>query len=265
MSREQLENIKREDKKQGKKYITLLIVCFVAGGIGGVLTAFLADRGILYGLADMISTAIRKISIYYNLVATVILCVVVSLIYKKSKSVYTAWNGEDEAVIEKVEKLVSINLIIIGIHSIFYLIFMTIGCVEVTYEIEADRWPATEIIIMAIGFVVSSVFTVKGQQKLVNFTKEINPEKKGSVYDAKFQEKWLDSCDEMEKMRIYESGYAAFKTVNTACIVLDILCFLGMFVWNVGILPVCMVGIIWIINALAYYIKAMQLETKKYK
>ena len=41
---------------------------------------------------------------------------------------------------------------------------MTIGCVEVTYEIEADRWPATEIIIMAIGF----NFLLKDKFKTLN-------------------------------------------------------------------------------------------------
>ena len=37
------------------------------------------------------------------------------------------------------------------------------------------------------------------QQKLVDTTKRLNPEKHGSVYDTKFHEKWLASCDEAER------------------------------------------------------------------
>ena len=37
------------------------------------------------------------------------------------------------------------------------------------------------------------VVTVIAQNRIVNFTKEINPEKKGSVYDLKFQKTWIAS------------------------------------------------------------------------
>ena len=39
-------------------------------------------------------------------------------------------------------------------------------------------------------------------------TRRINPEKQGSVYDTKFFEKWVDSCDESEQRQM---GQAAFQ------------------------------------------------------
>ncbi|MBP3603155.1 MAG: DUF3169 family protein [Lachnospiraceae bacterium] len=265
MSQEHLENIKKEDKKQGKKYMLILLASFVVGGVGGFLSAVLADVGAYYNVPEMLSKAVRYTGIYYNLVATVLLCIVVMLLHKKSKAIYKAWDGEDENVIEKVERYITVNLIIVGIHSILYLIFITIGFVELLGQMESGIFSAVNIAVMAVGFVISSIFTVKAQQILVNFTKEINPEKRGSVYDSKFQKKWLESCDEMEKMKIYECGYAAYKSISVTCMTLDVLCLLGFMMFDIGIAPICVIGVIWIVSALSYYIKGIQLEKRKSK
>ena len=50
------------------------------------------------------------------------------------------------------------------------------------------------------------------QQMTVDFQKIMNPEKQGSVYDLRFQKKWEESCDELEKFTIYRSAYKAYST-----------------------------------------------------
>ena len=57
------------------------------------------------------------------------------------------------------------------------------------------------------------------QKKIVNLEKEINPLLKGSVYDFKFSEKWLDSCDEQRKLGIFKSAYKAYKSVSITCVI----------------------------------------------
>lgn len=49
----------------------------------------------------------------------------------------------------------------------------------------------TFLIIVAEGIII--------QQKAVDITKIMYPEKTASGYDLKFQKKWVDSCDEAEK------------------------------------------------------------------
>lgn len=49
----------------------------------------------------------------------------------------------------------------------------------------------TFLIILAEGIII--------QQKAVDINKIMYPEKTASVYDLKFQKKWVDSCDEAEK------------------------------------------------------------------
>ena len=50
------------------------------------------------------------------------------------------------------------------------------------------------------AFVVVMVETMIIQQRCVDAVKRMNPEKTASVYDVKFQRKWMDSCDEAEKI-----------------------------------------------------------------
>ena len=58
---------------------------------------------------------------------------------------------------------------------------------------------------VAVFLVVMAVITVL-QQKVVDQTRRLNPEKQGSVYDRKFKEKWLASCDEAEQRQIGQAA-----------------------------------------------------------
>ena len=49
----------------------------------------------------------------------------------------------------------------------------------------------------------------------VDAAKKTNPEKTASVYDTKFQKKWLDSCDEAEKIMIGKCAFKAYAATNT--------------------------------------------------
>ena len=66
------------------------------------------------------------------------------------------------------------------------------------------------------------------QQKSVDCVKIMNPEKTASVYDMKFQKKWLETCDEAEKIIV---GKCAFKAFN-----IDV--YKRQVVAGMGLLPV---------------------------
>ena len=104
-------------------------------------------------------------------------------------------------------------------------------------------------------FVAGLIILTIEQQKLVNLTKEINPEKKGSIYDVKFQKKWEASCDEAELFAIYKSAYRSYCITQRLCIILWLFCIIGGFVWGFGAVPVLLVSIIWgtMITSYCYY------------
>ena len=90
------------------------------------------------------------------------------------------------------------------------------------------------------------------QQKLVDLTKRLYPEKRGSVYDTKFQKKWYQSCDEAERLIIGQCAFQAYRAMTAACMALWVVFALGGMFFSWGFLPALAVCIIWGVGQSAY-------------
>ena len=102
----------------------------------------------------------------------------------------------------------------------------------------------TFLVILAEGVII--------QQKVVDITKIMYPEKTASVYDLKFQKKWVDSCDEAEKIMIGRCAFEAFKVTNSVCGVLSIILAISALMFDIGFLPSFVVCLIWLVNQCVY-------------
>ena len=116
---------------------------------------------------------------------------------------------------------------------------------------------------LLIGFILCIFSSTLLQKKVINFEREINPILKGSIYDAKFSKKWIDSCDEALKLGIYKSAYKAYKSVNFTCILLWLFCIIGSTFWDFGIAPIAIVTIIWLVQSTTYYIETIRVSKSK--
>ena len=108
-------------------------------------------------------------------------------------------------------------------------------------------------IVAVAAFIAVMVETIIIQQRCVDAVKRMNPEKTASVYDVKFQRKWMDSCDEAEKLMIGKCAYKAYAAANTACAVLAITCAVCALIFNTGFLPPFAVCVIWFVLQFIYY------------
>ena len=61
--------------------------------------------------------------------------------------------------------------------------------------------------IIIVTIIAVSIEVIIIQQKCVDTVKQINLEKKASVYDIRFEKKWIDDCDEAEKIIIGKCAY----------------------------------------------------------
>ena len=95
-------------------------------------------------------------------------------------------------------------------------------------------------------------------QKCVDAAKQINPEKKASIYDMKFQKKWLEDCDEAEKLLIGQCAFKAYSVTNKVCAVLAGILAVSALLFNIGFLPSLVVCLIWIINHSVYCTEAIR-------
>ncbi len=111
-----------------------------------------------------------------------------------------------------------------------------------------------------VSFIALLVVVMVMTQRLVDLAKRLYPEKRGSVYDVKFQKKWLDSCDEAEKAVIAQAAFSAYSATNTVCLLLWLAFVLGHMLFDTGLLPIFAVSLIWFVSFAAYCSKAAKLE-----
>lgn len=92
----------------------------------------------------------------------------------------------------------------------------------------------------------------------MDLAKIMNPEKKASVYDMRFQKKWMESCDEAEKIIVGKCAFKAYSMTNSVCYVLEIVLVICALAFGMGFLPALVVCIIWLVNTSVYCRESMK-------
>lgn len=251
---------RKEDKKAFKKFLVIMLIAFFVGGIVGFCSGMVEGEPadvIANGLYWFLRTGLP----YFIPALLVIQWVVYAVLYRKSKNLYASCGEEDEETVERVEIWLSYLLLVSSIALICY--FFVFGCSTSIYFGMLEEISPFYYFGIMLSYVLGVVSCLFVQFKVVSFTKEINPEKNVSIFDTKFAEKWEESCDEAEQLMIYKSAYQAYKAVNMCCIVLWVLCSVGSFVWDIGVLPVTMVSVIWMVSMVSYCIAGIRLSKSR--
>ncbi len=242
--------IKKENKKALPMFIAVIAISAVFGFVLGLSTMFvehsdkIGELGFLFGK-------------YVAPCLMVVLAIVVPLIcvpkYSIAKKILAGWDGEDEEVYEKADSKLSTV-----IYATSVALIISFFLIAASYSGGSDNVSIFTAVAIA-GFVAVMVEATLLQQKAVDAIKSTNPEKKGSVYDMRFQKKWLESCDEAEKAMIGQCSYKAYQTTNTTCAVLAVILALSAIIFSTGFLPSLAVCIIWLANTSAYMKEAKKL------
>ena len=261
------EKNKRENRAALKKFIPMLIVCAVIGGITGGISSFIGYSDFSGNIAEAALLIVNMVSPWAVIILGVLSFIVCWVIYRKARAMYegaltsakvTGEPGEpDEQIIEAVEDKLSQGMFILSVIMIVQMLFF--GIMMADLENIADY--SFALVMAATGvFVAGNLAQLKQQQLMVDLEKEMNPSKKGSVYDAKFRDKWEESCDELEKIIIYKSAYKAYKTTALTCVILWIVTATLSIAFKTGPLPSVAVTVIWLVQTVSYCREAMKLE-----
>ncbi len=259
------DSIKKENRKALKIYIPFLAACCIIGGMVGYFgfrsgAEEAADRlqrfvsELLYGVAP------------YGVILAVLIPLVWSIFnYRKAKGLYdAAEKTEDEdtfdLLFDEAEKKMALSMAVLGIGTVAGLMFFGVTL----SQLERHITERSLLYVITIGvFIAGNFITVRMNQLQVDLIKKMNPEKRGSVYDIKFHQKWEESCDEAEKLTIYRAAYKAFRRTSVACSLgWTVLC-LGTFLFDYGALPVVVVSAIWMNMIISYYRETLRLERGK--
>lgn len=261
------EKNKKENRAALKKFIPMLIVCAVIGGLVGGASSFIGYSDFSGSIAEAALLIVNMMSPWAVIILGVSSFIACWAIYRKARSMYEGAlsaaeadgeSGEpDEQIFEEVEDKLSQGMFILSVIMIVQMLFFGI----MMAELENIAVHSFAITMVATGvFVVGNLAQLKQQQLMVDLEKEMNPSKRGSVYDAKFRDKWEESCDELEKIIIYKSAYKAYKTTALTCVILWIVTATLSIAFKTGPLPSIAVTVVWLVQTVSYCREAMKLE-----
>lgn len=237
-------------------FLVMVLSLIIGGGFG-----FCAARYGLNTLAGgMKSTGAffgTYIAPWLMLATAVIVPMICVPIYKSAKRLLSSWDGENEETSDTIDNKLSIVIWITSAALIlsYFLIAASYSGGFSTFE---NQNSMVSFVVGIVGFFAILIEAVIIQQKCVDAAKKTNPEKTASVYDTKFQKKWMDSCDEAEKIMIGKCAFKAYSATNTVCSALAIVLAVCALVFEIGFLPSLVVCIIWIVNQSVYCKEALR-------
>ena len=235
----------------------------VCGFIGGVLGGLSGVAGYFWeGHDDLGGTIAHLLGVASPWALTLCAAVLLGLglyQYRKARTAFRSWDGEDEDVMQQAEERLSRTLLLDSLTVIVSFFFFNAGTAKLPQSSDGNT-----ITLLVIFLVVIALATLL-QQKTVDLTKKMNPEKRGSVYDMKFQERWWESCDEAERRQIGQASYKAYVTVSRFCPYCWGVLLLGNMVFHYGILPSAVVLVIWAVLSVSYTREAIRLGRRGQK
>ncbi len=249
------DNIKKDNKKAIPKYAIIILACGLAGFIFGWFSYSLEQSDWRSVITNGLLNFLQIITPYISIACLVLFVLPSFVLYRKALKLADSWDGENEDIPEIIDKNLNIALLL---DSITMLVSMFgLSCILMV------NCGLGGSLIAFFSFIVVQVLITLIQQKSVDLTRRMNPEKQGSVYDPKFQKKWYGSCDEAEKQQIGEAAYYSFGVTTKSCMILWSITFLTHIIFNTGLFPMFLVLLITGISQISYIIKAMELGKSK--
>ena len=249
--------IKKANRKALPKFMLIMVISLLVGGLGGFCSAKYGLNSLSDGMKSAGAFFSAYIAPWLMLAAAVILPVVCIPIYRSTKKLISSWDGENEEISDTIDQKLSIVIWVTSaaLFLSYFLIAASYAEGFATFEKENSIIP---FFVGIAGFFAIMIEAVILQQKCVDSAKKTNPEKTASVYDTKFHKKWMDSCDEAEKIMIGKCAFKAYAATKAVCTVLSIVLAICALILGIGFLPSFTVCLIWIVNQSVYCKEALK-------
>ena len=228
-----------------KKKFTLLIV---AGLLVGAFSGMLFENIGLTALGEGIKIFLIK-NVFIIVLSVMIISVLISYgFYRKSKIVIEKGLESEDPI---PTKYTNISLMVreISIFIIFGLGSMW-GMSMGVYS--PNSWiNLREMVILIGSFIVYLILVSLIFQKNYELIQKIEPNRKADTLDLKFNKKFIEESDEMNKSRYYEKGYKGYQAIIlTNFIILVVLAGLSMYT-DIGILAPLLIVISSIVGIIS--------------
>lgn len=244
--------IKKENKKALPKLLITVLISMVLGGIVGFFSGAANESGLSDVVISIVNKGLYIVCPWGIPAVDFILVLPAYVIYRKAKKLYSAWDGENEIIPDQADNLLNWCILLITLLMPINFFFMSV-CMVCRSE---------SILLVTVELIAATTLIVVLQQRIVDLTRKMNPEKRGSIYDRNFQKKWIESCDEAERRQIGEAAYKAYLTTNAACISLWVVLFFMHIIFNTGLLSTFVVLLLWGIMQASYVLSCIKQSRK---
>ncbi len=249
--------IRKANRKALPKFILIMVIALLIGGAIGFCAAKFGLNTLAGGMKSAGAFFGTYIAPWLMFMTAVIVPVICVPVYQAAKKLLVSWDGENEEISDTIDKKLSIAVWVTDAAMIlsYFLIAASYSGGFETFERENSIVP---FFIGIASFFAIMIEAIILQQRCVDTAKKTNPEKTASVYDPKFQKKWMDSCDEAEKVMIGKCSFKAYTATNAVCTVLSIVLAICALIFGIGFLPSLAVCLIWIVNLSVYCKEALR-------
>lgn len=265
---ERKEEIRKEDSKKIGLFAVILVCSGFVGGILGAIGVRLVVSFEESGLSfvefwNQVQKDFSVPASFLMIILDMIFILIAFSNLKKAKKLWKSETDEDEKY-ELVDKKLSMSILFSNITYFINFAFFGFAFYSGMAFVEdvSENWLLIYMrMIDLIVFIATLFISLAIQKSCVNLTKLMNPEKKGSIYDMKFDKVWYASCDEAERMQIGVASYKAFRTVNNTVIALLTVFVLASMFFEIGILPIIIVTVIGLVNNITYSVESMKISS----
>lgn len=251
-------NERSENRKALPKFFVTMALSLLGGGVLGFVIGCSRVFGLeAAALAEGLSAALSAATPWGIPATSVLTLGACFLLYRTAAGKYAAWGGGDEdETSASIDVLLSWTLLLSAVQLLFNLFFLAAFCI---YHLDGniDGLTLVGVFLLSCGLVIFA------QQKAVDLERKMNPEKRGSVYDTKFQKKWLDSCDESERRQIGQACYRAYMVTTRLCLGLWLVLVVLSMVFEMSLLPVFVLLLVWGVMQTTYTLECIRLGKGK--
>ena len=263
--------INKENSKAKKKFSWIIFFSALIGAVCGFALVNMSNKMNVNEISNMLGHSCIWIG---AIMAPFVICglTIAEFFYgkaicNKSKKewdiIQKLEDDEYEQAYEKVDANLQKVLNLSSITTILSFGFFSVIFYGMIYESKGLDYMFVLFIISIVGLLAQLAVSMIVQRGVVDLTRIFNPEKEGSVYDTKFQDKWLESCDEAEKQMIYEAGFQTYKKMSNLCVYAWVIFTLLALVLRITLWPVVMVTVFWFLNTVLYLSECKKLSDSK--
>lgn len=239
----------KQKKETGRKAgflqtgIMMLIGAIIGGG-GSLVFFFWREplREVLKNLAASISLYSSRALIGLSVLG----CITGTVLVLRARKKYKNWDKEDEEEAEHIEKSYECYQAVMSILSVVGVCVSGIVISKLYKENAAGNGIAVYF------FTIGAFWNLICLDRIVNYMKKLNPDKKGNIFSWNYDKECLASCDEREKVQVFHAGYEVYLKSQYLYLALFVALILLSTILDLGFAPFLLLLIIWCSQTLIY-------------